>query len=156
MEFSFMEHYIQDSYTMIQQSIFKLPLRGELRELICILLISILAACSHPSDKTVETKLSQAESIMYAAPDSALQLLENLQPPKGKEQRATWALLLAQARYKTEVQQSDSLVNTAYNYFKKTDDAERKALALYLKGSLEDEAKHIDEAQTFYPKIRNL
>ncbi len=73
----------------------------------------MLSACSHPSDKTVETKLSQAEAIMYAAPDSALQLLENLRPPKEKEQRATWALLLAQARYKTEVRQSDSLVNTA-------------------------------------------
>ena len=90
--------------------IFKLPY---LHLFVFILLVGMLSACSHPSDKTVETKLSQAEAIMYAAPDSALQLLENLRPPKEKEQRATWALLLAQARYKTEVRQSDSLVNTA-------------------------------------------
>ena len=114
----------------------------------------LLAACAHRPDPQATTVLSQAEAIMYAAPDSALQLLENLQPPKGKEQRATWALLLAQARYKSNVRQSDSLVNTAYNYFKNTDDAERKALALYLKGSLEDEAKHVNEAQTFYLKAK--
>lgn len=122
--------------------------------LIYILLGCVLASCSNLSDKNVEAKLAQAEAIMYAAPDSALQLLENLQPPKGKEQRATWALLLAQARYKSNVRQSDSLVNTAYSYFGKTDDVEKKALALYLKGSLEDEAKHVNEAQTFYLKAK--
>lgn len=114
----------------------------------------LLVACAHRPDPQATTVLSQAEAIMYAAPDSALQLLENLQPPKGKEQRATWALLLAQARFKNDIEQTDSLVNTAYSYFEKTDDAERKALALYLKGSLEDEAKHIDEAQTFYLKAK--
>lgn len=96
-----------------------------------------LAACNHPSDESVEAKLAQAEAIMYAAPDSALQLLENLQPPKEKEQRATWALLLAQARYKNDIQQSDSLVNVAYMYFEKTDNAERKALSSYIKGGFQ-------------------
>ena len=115
----------------------------------------LLAACAHRPDPQATTMLSQAEAIMYAAPDSALQLLENLQPPKGKEQRATWALLLAQARYKSNVRQSDSLVNTAYNYFKKTDDAERKALALYLKGGIKHEEKLYEEAQAYYLKAKD-
>ena len=113
-----------------------------------------LAACNPSSDKGVKTKLTQAENIMYSAPDSALQLLEHLQPPKEKEQRATWALLLAQARYRNNVKQSDSLVNVAYMYFEKTDNAERKALALYLKGGLEKEAKHVNEAQALYLKAK--
>ena len=113
-----------------------------------------LAACNPSSDENVKAKLTQAENIMYTAPDSALQLLEHLQPPKEKEQRATWALLLAQARYRNNVKQSDSLVNTAYDYFEKTDNAERKALALYLKGGLEKEAKHVNEAQALYLKAK--
>lgn len=123
--------------------------------LIYILLGCVQAACSHPSDETVETRLTQAEAIMYAAPDSALQLLENLRPPKGKEQRATWALLLAQARFKNDIEQTDSLVNTAYDYFKNTDNAERKALALYLKGGIKHEAKQNKEAQSFYLKAKD-
>ena len=117
--------------------------------------VLLLAACAHRPAPQATTVLSQAEAIMYAAPDSALQLLENLQPPKGKEQRATWALLLAQARYKSNVRQSDSLVNTAYNYFKKTDDAERKALALYLKGGIKHEEKLYEEAQAYYLKAKD-
>ena len=123
--------------------------------LIYILLGCVQAACSHPSDETVETRLTQAEAIMYAAPDSALQLLENLRPPKGKEQRATWALLLAQARFKNDIEQTDSLVNTAYNYFKNTDNAERKALALYLKAGIIEENGDVEEAQKYYLQAKD-
>ena len=161
-----------DGRLPIQRSIFKLPLKGELRELnsylsyklniniflhlfVFIVLGCTLASCANPSNGTIATKLAQAEAIMYAAPDSALQLLENLQPPKGKEQRATWALLLAQARYKSNVRQSDSLVNTAYNYFKNTDDAERKALALYLKGGIAGENGDANKEQELYLKAQD-
>ena len=161
-----------DGRLPIQRSIFKLPLKGELRELnsylsyklniniflhlfVFIVLGCTLASCANPSNGTIATKLAQAEAIMYAAPDSALQLLENLHPPKGKEQRATWALLLAQARFKNDIEQTDSLVNTAYDYFKNTDNAERKALALYLKGGIKHEAKQNKEAQSFYLKAKD-
>ena len=161
-----------DGRLPIQRSIFKLPLKGELRELnsylsyklniniflhlfVFIVLGCTLASCANPSNGTIATKLAQAEAIMYAAPDSTQHLLENMQPPKGKEQRATWALLLAQARYKSNVRQSDSLVNTAYNYFKNTDDAERKALALYLKGGIKHEEKLYEEAQAYYLKAKD-
>ena len=161
-----------DGRLPIQRSIFKLPLKGELRELnsylsyklniniflhlfVFIVLGCTLASCANPSNGTIATKLAQAETQMYIAPDSALQLLENLQPPKGKEQRATWALLLAQARFKNDIEQTDSLVNTAYDYFKNTDNAERKALALYLKGGIKHEAKQNKEAQSFYLKAKD-
>ena len=114
-----------------------------------------LAACHPSSDESVKAKLTQAEDMMYTAPDSALQLLEHLRPPKEKEQRATWALLLAQARYRNNVKQSDSLVNAAYMYFEKTDNAERKALALYLKGGIKHEDDQYDEAQTYYLKAKD-
>ena len=114
-----------------------------------------LAACHPSADEGVKAKLTQAEDMMYAAPDSALQLLEHLQPPKEKEQRATWALLLAQARYRNNVKQSDSLANVAYDFFKKTDNAERKALALYLKGGVIEESGDVDEAQKYYLQAKD-
>ena len=114
----------------------------------------MFTSCSRRADENAKVVLTQAEKVMYTAPDSALHLLEGLRPPKEREQRATWALLLAQARYKTNKKQSDSLVNAAYDYFEKTDDVGRKALALYLKGSMADEAKHINEAQAFYLKAK--
>ena len=128
------------------------------KHVLCLLIICIsctLATCSSSPDEGVKAKLTQAENIMYSAPDSALQLLEHLQPPKEKEQRATWALLLAQARYKNNVKQSDSLVNAAYDYFEKTDNAERKALALYLKGGMKHEDRQDEEAQTYYLKAND-
>ena len=161
-----------DGRLPIQRSIFKLPLKGELRELnsylsyklniniflhlfVFIVLGCTLASCANPSNGTIATKLAQAETQMYIAPDSALQLLENLQPPKGKEQRATWALLLAQARFKNDIEQTDSLVNTAYNYFKNTDNAERKALALYLKAGIIEENGDVEEAQKYYLQAKD-
>lgn len=114
-----------------------------------------LAACHPSSDENVKAKLTQAENIMYSAPDSALQLLEHLQPPKEKEQRATWALLLAQARYRNNVKQSDSLVNAAYMYFEKTDNAERKALSSYIKGGISGDNGDTDKEQELYLKAKD-
>lgn len=118
--------------------------------LICPLLSLGISACSRQADENAKMMLAQAEAMMYTAPDSALRILEELRPPKGREQRATWALLLVQARYKNNEKQSDSLVNVAYDYFEKTDDAERKALALYLKGGIAGENGEELQEQDLY------
>ena len=123
--------------------------------LLIICISCTLATCSSSPDEGVKAKLAQAENIMYSAPDSALQLLEHLQPPKEKEQRATWALLLAQARYKNYIKQTDSLVNTAYDYFKKTDEPASIALALYIKGGIKYEEGAIEEAQKIYLRAKD-
>ena len=87
---------------------------------------------------------------MYPAPDSALHILQGMTPPADELNRATWALLLTQAKYKCFVDQSDSLVNVAYDYFMKGDDAQRKALVLYLKGGLLDERNQVDKALPYF------
>ena len=45
---------------------------------------------------------------------------------------------------------SDSLVNIAYDYFMKGEDAQRKALTLYLKGVLYKEENQVDKALPYY------
>lgn len=85
-------------------------------------------------------------------PDSALHILQGIQPdiPSENEQYATWALLMTQAQYKNQIEQSDSLINIAYSYFTKHDNAQRKALALYYKGILRHESHHAEDALSFY------
>lgn len=78
--------------------------------------------------------------------------MQGIQPdiPSENEQYATWALLMTQAQYKNQIEQSDSLINIAYSYFTKHDNAQRKALALYYKGILRHESHHAEDALSFY------
>jgi DNA-binding CsgD family transcriptional regulator len=71
-------------------------------------------------------------------------------PPADELNRATWALFLTQAKYKCFVDQSDSLVNVAYDYFMKGEDAQRKALVLYLTGGLLYDNNQHEKALNFY------
>ncbi len=87
---------------------------------------------------------------MNESPDSAYHLLQTVPSPSEELQYATWALLTAQARYKLYMQQSDSLINIAYNYFMEHGDAQRKTTVLYYKGAICKEHQQIEEAHTYY------
>ena len=121
--------------------------------LIISIIISLIS-CTHNKNYTTtfQPELAKAEAIMYRYPDSALHILQGIQPdnPSDNEQYATWALLMTQAQYKNQIEQSDSLINIAYSYFTKHDNAQRKALALYYKGILRHESHHAEDALSFY------
>ena len=119
-----------------------------------ISIITSLISCTHNKNYTTtfQPELAKAEAIMYRYPDSALHILQGIQPdiPSENEQYATWALLMTQAQYKNQIEQSDSLINIAYSYFINQDNAQRKALALYYKGILCHESHHAEDALPFY------
>ena len=119
-----------------------------------ISIITSLISCTHNKNYTTtfQPELAKAEAIMYRYPDSALHILQGIQPdnPSDNEQYATWALLMTQAQYKNQIAQSDSLIYIAYSYFTKHDNAQRKALALYYKGILRHESHHAEDALSFY------
>lgn len=121
--------------------------------LIISIIISLIS-CTHNknSPTAFQPELAKAEAMMYRYPDSALHILQGIQPdiPSENEQYATWALLMTQAQYKNQIEQSDSLINIAYSYFTKHDNAQRKALALYYKGILRHESHHAEDALSFY------
>jgi len=115
--------------------------------------IFLFNACSIKEKTSVSLpELMQAEAIMYEHPDSALHLLQNMEIPNASQklEHATWALLMTQAKYKMRINQSDSLINVAYDYFMKQKDAQRKALVLYSKGGICYSNKEIEEAQNFF------
>lgn len=127
----------------------------DIRDIILIPLFILLAtACGRERNKEQLPQLLQAESVMYEHPDSALHILQNIPAPDAsdKAQKATWALLLTQAKYKNYVEElaDTSLINIAYDYFMEKEDARRKATVLYYKGILCEKAYKGNEAQKLY------
>ena len=118
---------------------------------ILIALVLLMVACGRPSGNApLSAELQRAEDLMYPHPDSALHILQAMTPPEDELNRATWALLLTQAKYKCDVKQSDSLLNIAHDYFMKRDNAQRKALVLYHKGVFPNEKNQVDSALPYY------
>ena len=118
-----------------------------------IALLLTMAGCHRPATTgELCTELQQAEALMYPHPDSALHILQAMNVPGDELNRATWALFTTQAKYKLYQTQSDSLINIALPYFLKTEDTQRRALALYYRAALYNEEKKVEEAQDFYLK----
>ena len=126
------------------------------KNILFILTILLLLACTacYRSTRHVTEHLSQAEELIWTAPDSALHLLESISASRhltGKEQ-ADYALLLSLAQYRCYIPvSSDSLINLAIEYYKDKNDADKKGAAFYVKGCiLEEYTKDIPNALLAY------
>ena len=120
----------------------------------CLLLIAcvlnLLFGCSHRKAVPLP-ELEQAEAVMFEHPDSALHILQRMPKPTDKEQHALWCLLMTQAECKQLLPvSSDSLIRIAYDYYKPTDDARRKAMAALYMGTVNYSLCNAKEAQAFY------
>lgn len=126
-------------------------------------LLYILIACTallniqcsgNGKEKTPLPELVHAESVMFDHPDSALHILEAMPMPSArwdKENHALWCLLVTQAQYKQVMKiPSDSLVRIAYDYYKPTDNARRKAMSALYMGDINYELGNIEEAMQYY------
>ena len=105
-------------------------------------------------EKTPLPELVHAESVMFEHPDSALHILKAMPMPSArwnKENHALWCLLVTQAQYKQVMKiPSDSLVRIAYDYYKPTDNARRKAMSALYMGDINYELRNIEEAMQYY------
>lgn len=126
------------------------------KNILFILTILLLLACTacYRSTRHVTEHLSQAEGLIWAAPDSALHILESISTSRhltGKEQ-ADYALLLSLAQYRCYIPvSSDLLINLAIEYYKDKNDADKKGAAFYVKGCiLEEYTKDIPNALLAY------
>lgn len=119
----------------------------------CTALLNI--QCSgNGKEKTLLPELVHAESVMFDHPDSALHILEDMPMPsarRDKENHALWCLLTSQAQVKLIMNiSSDSLVRIAYNYYKPTDNARRKAMSALYMGDINYDLGNIEEAMQYY------
>lgn len=119
----------------------------------CTALLNI--QCSgNVKEKTPLSELVHAESVMFDHPDSALHILEDMPMPSArwdKENHALWCLLVTQAQYKRMMKiPSDSLVRIAYDYYKPTNNARRKAMSALYMGDINYDLGNIEEAMQYY------
>ena len=105
-------------------------------------------------EKTPLPELVHAEYVMFDHPDSALHILEAMPMPsarRDKENHALWCLLVTQAQVKQIIKiSSDSLVRIAYDYYKPTDNARRKAMSALYMGDINYELGNIEDAMQYY------
>ena len=106
------------------------------------------------TEKTPLPELVHAESVMFDHPDSALHILEDMPMPsarRDKENHALWCLLVTQAKVKQLMKiSSDSLVRIAYDYYKPTDNARRKAMSALYMGNINYNLGNIEDAMQYY------
>ena len=127
------------------------------KNILFILTILLLLACTacDRSARHVTEHLSQAEELIWAAPDSALHILESIPTSRhliGKEQ-ADYVLLLSLAQYRCyiPVSSDSSMIDLAVEYYKDKNDADKKGAAFYVKGCiLEEYTKDIPNALLAY------
>ena len=94
-------------------------------------LLLLLAACSGGEGSRA---LLRAETIMEQHPDSALAILDSINPSAltSDASRAKYALLLTQAQMKNnDFPKSDSLINTAVAFFEGKDNADEMKSLFY-------------------------
>lgn len=123
--------------------------------------LSFLLLCYSCKRSSVSTYpiLLTADSILWSNPDSALLLLEQIPAPeklKGAD-RALYALLLTQARYKCCVLlKNDSLIRLAVDYYEDSKESERLAKSYFYLGCVHAEKKELAEAIGLYLKSLNV
>lgn len=128
------------------------------RQTLTFFLASILILLVGCRNKITERRplpeLVHAESVMFDHPDSALYILEDMPMPSArwdKENHALWCLLVTQAQYKRMMKiPSDSLVRIAYDYYKPTNNARRKAMSALYMGGVNYNLGNIEESIRFY------
>ena len=119
-----------------------------------IILLLACTACDR-STRHVTENLSQAEELIWTAPDSALHILESIPTSRhliGKE-HADYVLLLSLAQYRCyiPVSSDSSMIDLAVEYYKDKNDADKKGAAFYVKGCiLEEYTKDIPNALLAY------
>ena len=119
-----------------------------------------MTGCSSRQQQIKQTiQLQQAEELMFNSPDSALRLLETMQQPSTWEDKANyalWCLLTTQAKVKElKTITSDSLIRTAYIYYKPTGYIRRKAMAALYMGEVYYGLGKTDEALKFYLEAKD-
>ncbi len=118
----------------------------------------MLGSCVRPTHG--DACLVTADSLLRHHPDSALSLLTGLDERQlGSEaDRAYYALLLTQARYSCYVvATSDSLINTALDYYTRHRKDQEKLTRSYIyKGAVMEELGEKDSAMTYFKLAKEM
>lgn len=110
-------------------------------------IVFLFVGCS--DNNYVSTILSQAESVLLASPDSALHIMDGINPTviSSERQIAEYARLYTKAQYKAyKDAKNDSLIQLAIDYYKAHNENNKLAESLMLRGSIETTNKQYSDA----------
>ena len=117
-----------------------------------VLLVMLVTGCG--GAYRYDSRLAAADSLMHDLPDSALALIQAVNPASLTREgdRAYRDLLLTQARYRCYITAtSDSDINRALNYYRRHDGEREKLTRAYIyKGAVMEELGHPDSAMLYY------
>lgn len=91
-----------------------------MRHFVPIWIVLLLAGCGHGENRRAEEVVSEAAGLLYGSPDSALRLIERIDPGKisRRSTRARYALVYSAALDKNYVDvDRDSLISIAWRYY---------------------------------------
>ncbi len=121
-----------------------------------LLSLTALSACT---PRRVGEAMNRADSLMTSAPDSALALLDAIDPAtlRTDAARARHALLLSQALDKNYVDVTDdSLISIADDYYARTSDTRSQMLSLFYHGRVAYNAKDYPRALVLFTRSLDL
>lgn len=98
----------------------------------------MLTCCGQQNQERI--KMDKADSLMDILPDSALRILEGINPAhlRWDEDKALFALLMTRAQDKNGVAvTSDSLISAAVKYYDDSDDIYHKTMSHYYLGKVQ-------------------
>ena len=124
--------------------------------LLAVVAVMIVVACGE--SRHISDTLKQAEAVMQEYPDSALTLLQAINPDEltTDRGRAMHALLLSQAYDKNYIDLTDdSLISIAVDYFAPTNDHHYAMLAHYYHGRVLYNANKLAESSVSLIKAEN-
>ena len=120
--------------------------------LLSVVIVALVMGCG--GMHRYDSRLVEADSIMWDAPDSALTVLSAIDSLGGEADRAYRDLLMTQARYKCyqEITASDdSAITSAMDYYRRQSGEREKLTRAYLyKGAVMEELGHVDSAMFYY------
>lgn len=128
-----------------------------MRVTIVLLVVFTLFGCHDTS--SVSVTFDSVQCLMDENPDSALRLMQEINPSelKTKGQHARYALLYSQALDKNHIDvDSDSLIRVAVEYYKERDDVRCKFLSYYYHGRVYANARDLVKAMLAYMEAETL
>ena len=119
---------------------------------VALVLVAVVTGCG--GMHRYDARLAAADSLMHDVPDSALALVQAVDPASLTREgdRAYRDLLLTQARYRCYITAtSDSDINRALAYYRRHDGEREKLTRAYIyKGAVMEELGHPDSAMLYY------
>lgn len=121
-----------------------------------VILLWLTVSCNDKAGRSLPPHFDRLDSIKVSNPPAMMHLLDSIgMPPAGRE-RATWCYAYAKARSAYHQEQSDSLIDIAYDYFLKHGTPQEQEQVLSMKGNVCFGRLERDEAIEFYLRALDI